>query len=176
MNGGGVSSGSNGDGDGGGGGGGGGCLALLCGGGTRHLTSVDGVDDVESDNASQLREDYEIGEILGRGTFGSVRACFLKPGRRNTVDMANPASTPTVTTATDAASADAAATADAKFNRAVKSVACDASKSSADRLREEVDTMLVVSGRHPNLPTVHAVYERMTPAGTSVQSPYIGKP
>jgi hypothetical protein len=57
----------------------------------------------------------------------------------------------------------AAAAAAPVFERAVKSVACDASRSSADRLRDEVDAMLAVSGRHPNLPTVHAVYEQMAP-------------
>jgi hypothetical protein len=187
-----ATDGDNGTGDGGGGGGGGGggagggasdgggCLAFLCGGGG-ELTSVDGVDDVESDQSS-LRDDYEIGELLGRGAFGSVRACFLKYGRRHSVDFASASAASAAAASASASAASAAAAgftaataanaADAKFDKAVKSVACDAAKSSADRLREEVDTMLAVSGRHPNLPTVHAVYEQMTPGvapGTFVQ-------
>ena len=44
--------------------------------------------------------------------------------------------------------------------RAVKSIASNGSRYSAGLIRDEVDTMLAVSGRHPNLPTVYDVYEK----------------
>ena len=42
---------------------------------------------------------------------------------------------------------------------AVKSVAHDGSKRSRQMVRDEVETMMAVSGRHPNLPIVFRVYE-----------------
>jgi calcium/calmodulin-dependent protein kinase I len=112
-------------GGGGGGGGGGGCFAFLCGG--QSISAVDGVDDADAGPDGGLHDHYEIGNILGRGQYGSVRLATLKRSGE-------------------------------KF--AVKSVAGDGSKFNTERIRDEVETMLVVSGRHPNLPALHSVYEQ----------------
>ncbi len=112
-----------------------GCLAFLCcgGGGGAHSATV-GFDDVKGDGRN-LHDDYDVGGLLGRGSYGSVRQCTLRviPSK---------------------------ATAEHLKPRAVKSIASNGSRYSAAIIRDEVDTMLAVSGRHPNLPTVYDVYEK----------------
>lgn len=111
-----------------------GCVAFLCcGGGGEHSATV-GFDDVAGDGRN-LHDDYDVGKLLGRGSYGSVRECTLRviPSKA-TVEHLKP--------------------------RAVKSIASNGSRYSAALIRDEVDTMLAVSGRHPNLPTVYDVYEK----------------
>tara|TARA_B110000971_G_scaffold8214_1_gene7996 strand:- start:68 stop:571 length:504 start_codon:yes stop_codon:yes gene_type:complete len=110
------------------------------------------VDDADAEDGAALRDDYVLGAVLGRGMYGSVRLAYLKPGRRGSMDNTkdskdsdSPDLQPTTTVA-----------------RAVKSIATDGSKRSAERVRNEVDAMYAVSGRHPNLPTVFASYEQKT--------------
>jgi len=93
-----------------------------------------GFDDVAGDGRN-LHDDYDVGRLLGRGSYGSVRECTLRviPSKA-TVEHLKP--------------------------RAVKSIASNGSRYSAALIRDEVDTMLAVSGRHPNLPTVYDVYEK----------------
>ena len=58
----------------------------------------------------------------------------------------------------------------------MKSIATDGSKRSAERVRDEVDAMYAVSGRHPNLPVTFASYEQKTVGpvgGTFVQIVHI---
>ena len=110
------------------------------------------MDDADAEDGAALRDDYVLGAVLGRGMYGSVRLAYLKPGRRGSMDNTkdskdsdSPDLQPTTTVA-----------------RAVKSIATDGSKRSAERVRNEVDAMYAVSGRHPNLPTVFASYEQKT--------------
>ena len=111
-----------------------GCLAFLCGGGGGEHSATVGFDDVAGDGRN-LHDDYDVGRLLGRGSYGSVRECTLRviPSKA-TVEHLKP--------------------------RAVKSIASNGSRYSAALIRDEVDTMLAVSGRHPNLPTVYDVYEK----------------
>lgn len=111
-----------------------GCVAFLCGGGGGGHSATVGFDDVAGDGRN-LHDDYDVGKLLGRGSYGSVRECTLRviPSKA-TVEHLKP--------------------------RAVKSIASNGSRYSAALIRDEVDTMLAVSGRHPNLPTVYDVYEK----------------
>ena len=125
-----------------------GCLACLLGGGVDHSALAD-VDDADAEEGASLRDDYVLGAVLGRGMYGSVRLAYLKSGRRGSRDASSGEASPLHP------SAEAEA-------RAVKSIATDGSKRSAERVRDEVDAMYAVSGRHPNLPTVFASYEQKT--------------
>ena len=100
----------------------------------RLLTRELLLDDVAGDGRN-LHDAYDVGKLLGRGSYGSVRECTLRviPSK---------------------------ATAEHLKPRAVKSIASNGSRHSASLIRDEVDTMLAVSGRHPNLPTVYDVYEK----------------
>ena len=133
-----------------------GCFSFLCGSGSGGDSALDAVDDTFSDGS--LLDDYDLGAVLGRGQYGSVRLAYLRPGRRGSEDAADdvrgaseghPPSSP-------------------RRAFAVKSVATDGALSSLDRVRKEVDTMLAVSGRHPCLPVVHAAYEQTSPGGVRV--------
>ena len=143
-----------------------GCLACLLGGGVDHSALAD-VDDADAEAGATLRDDYVLGAVLGRGMYGSVRLAYLKssPSRRGSRD--------------DAASPDGAAPSPPSVGagaRAVKSIATDGSKRSAERVRDEVDAMYAVSGRHPNLPVTFASYEQKTVGpvgGTFVQIVHI---
>ena len=125
-----------------------GCLACFLGGGVDHSALAD-VDDADAEEGASLRDDYVLGAVLGRGMYGSVRLAYLKSGRRGSRDASSGEASPLHP------SAEAEA-------RAVKSIATDGSKRSAERVRDEVDAMYAVSGRHPNLPTVFASYEQKT--------------
>ena len=113
----------------------GGFFACLCGGG--DAADDDGGDDFANDH---LLDDYKVGKLLGRGQFGSVRIAFPRHGGGGTQPWM------------DSSSED-----EAKF--AVKSVACDGSKRSRQMVRDEIETTMAVSGRHPNLPIVFRIYE-----------------
>lgn len=112
-----------------------GLFACLCGG-------SDAADDFPDDEFANdhLFDDYDVGKLLGRGQFGSVRIAVAKHGGGGTQ--------PTTDSRSDE---------EPKF--AVKSVAHDGSKRSRQMVRDEVETMMAVSGRHPNLPIVFRVYE-----------------
>ena len=128
-----------------------GLFACLCGG-------SDAADDFSDDEFANdhLLDDYDVGKLLGRGQFGSVRIAVAKHGGGGTQ--------PT----TDSRSGD-----EPKF--AVKSVAHDGSKRSRQMVRDEVDTMMAVSGRHPNLPIVFRVYEETSGRVTHiVTEAYLG--
>ena len=83
-------------------------------------------DDVEASSGTCLRDVYELGALLGRGQYGSVRSATL----RRTGET-----------------------------RAVKSIAADGTKRAQERIRDEIDAMLAVSGRHPNVPTIYRAFE-----------------
>ena len=146
-----------------------GCLACLLGGGLDHSALAD-VDDADAEEGASLRDDYVLGAVLGRGMYGSVRLAYLKSGRRGSRDDASPP---------DGASSGEASPLHPSLGpeaRAVKSIATDGSKRSAERVRDEVDALYAVSGRHPNLPTVFASYEQKTVGpvgGTFVQIVHI---
>ena len=108
-------------------------FSCLCGVSGNHSATI-GFDDVAGDGRN-LHDAYDVGKLLGRGSYGSVRECTLRviPSK---------------------------ATAEHLKPRAVKSIASNGSRHSASLIRDEVDTMLAVSGRHPNLPTVYDVYEK----------------
>ena len=139
-----------------GGGGGIGCFSFLCGSGSGGDSALDAVDDAFSDGS--LLDDYDLGAVLGRGQYGSVRIAYLRPGRRGSEDVDD-----------DVRGASAGhPSSSSRRAFAVKSVATDGARSSLDRVRKEVDTMLAVSGRHPCLPVVHAAYEQTSPGGVRV--------
>jgi len=112
-----------------------GLFTCLCGG-------PDAADDFPDDEFANdhLFDDYDVGKLLGRGLFGSVRIAVAKHGGGGTQPMT-----------------DSRFDEEPKF--AVKSVAHDGSKRSRQMVRDEVETMMAVSGRHPNLPIVFRVYE-----------------
>jgi len=70
--------------------------------------------------------DYEFGDLLGRGVYGSVRLAKAKVN-------------------------------DTGEDFAIKSVVN--SVDYAHQIRNEIETLRVLSGKHPNLPTLVAVYE-----------------
>ena len=156
-----------------------GCLACLLGGGVDHSALAD-VDDADAEEGASLRDDYVLGAVLGRGMYGSVRLAYLKAGRRGSRDGASEGLASSAGSVADGASGSAEASPlhPSAFveARAVKSIATDGSKRSAERVRDEVDAMYAVSGRHPNLPTVFASYEQKTVGpvgGTFVQVVHI---
>ena len=112
-----------------------GLFACLCGGSDAAGDFPD--DEFANDH---LFDDYDVGKLLGRGLFGSVRIAVAKHGGGGTQPMT-----------------DSRFDEEPKF--AVKSVAHDGSKRSRQMVRDEVETMMAVSGRHPNLPIVFRVYE-----------------
>ena len=114
--------------------GGGGWLSCLCGG--MSISATDAVDEV--DQCDHLHDAYEVGNILGRGRYGSVRLAALK------------------------APESGKQSGQAGEKRAVKSVSGDGTKHSKERIKDEVETMLAISGRHPNFPTLYGVYEEAT--------------
>ena len=71
-------------------------------------------------------DDYEFGDLLGRGVYGSVRLAKAKVN-------------------------------DIGEDFAIKSVVN--SVDYAHQIRNEIETLRVLSGKHPNLPTLVAVYE-----------------
>lgn len=147
-----------------------GCLACLLGGGVDHSALAD-VDDADAEAGATLRDDYVLGAVLGRGMYGSVRLAYLKSGRRGSRDDAS--SPDGASSGGEASPLHPSLGAEA---RAVKSIATDGSKRSAERVRDEVDAMYAVSGRHPNLPVVFASYEQKTVGpvgGTFVQIVHI---
>ena len=133
-----------------------GCLACLLGGGVDHSALAD-VDDADAEEGASLRDDYVLGAVLGRGMYGSVRLAYLKPGRRGSRDFTGENNDPLFSKTPSPEHPMTTLVA-----RAVKSIATDGSKRSAERVRDEVDAMYAVSGRHPNLPTVFASYEQKT--------------
>jgi len=122
----------------------GGCFGWLCGG--QSISAVDGVDDVDNDDGGGgLHDRYVIGKLLGRGQYGSVRMATQKVLEGHGGDGKSGRDLPG---------------ASGGGQRAVKSVAGDGSKSSVERIRDEVETMMAVSGCHPNLPTIFSIFEQ----------------
>ena len=150
-------------------GGGFGCFSFLCGSRSAGDDAFDAVDDAFSDGS--LLDEYDLGAVLGRGQYGSVRLAYRREAGASSV-RASSARASSARASSEASASSVKASADASsFPRrafAVKSVATDGARSSLDRARREVDTMLAVSGRHPCLPVVHAAYEQKSPGGVRV--------
>ena len=154
-------------------GGGFGCFSFLCGSRSAGDDAFDAVDDAFSDGS--LLDEYDLGAVLGRGQYGSVRLAYRREAgassvRASSVGAEVRASSARASSEASASSVKASADASSFPRRAfaVKSVATDGARSSLDRARREVDTMLAVSGRHPCLPVVHAAYEQKSPGGVRV--------
>jgi serine/threonine protein kinase/serine/threonine protein phosphatase PrpC len=89
-------------------------------------------------NEKKIFEDYEFGDLLGRGVYGSVRLAKPKKQRNSKEGEENKND-------------------DDQEEVAIKSVVN--STDMSHQIRNEIETLRVLSNKHPNLPTLKAVYE-----------------
>ena len=117
-------------------GGGFGCFSFLCGSRSAGDDAFDAVDDAFSDGS--LLDEYDLGAVLGRGQYGSVRLAYRREAGASSV-RASSARASSARASSEASASSVKASADASsFPRrafAVKSVATDGARSSLDRAR-----------------------------------------
>ena len=178
--------------------GGGGCLARLCGDGLGLGLGLgldldldratDGFERVDADGPGSFDDDFELGDVVGRGAYGVVRLAALR--RRDGSEdgaAAEEASLGPLGSGGSGGSEDRrvvrlggggerredrrgrsprtprSGSSDAsRFAFAAKSIVGNGTRASAAATRAEVDALAAVSGRHPCLPTLYGAYERTT--------------